>query len=80
MLKVMIAAAVTAAALGAAGCQSVLTNLQACERHYNGVSSASLTGAQFSGTVKIDCYRPGEATAPATGTPAAQSATPPPAS
>lgn len=49
---------IAACALALAGCgttgQQVLTNLQGCERHYDGVVAAGF-GAGFSGTVKIDC-------------------------
>jgi hypothetical protein len=52
--------AVLALALALAGCatadtRAILDNLQGCERHYNGVVSAGLVGAGFSGSVKIDC-------------------------
>lgn len=44
--------------LALSGCSTVgsqvLSNLQGCERHYDGVVSAGL-GAGFSGSVKIDC-------------------------
>lgn len=42
-------------ACSTAGAQQVLTNLQGCERHYNGVVAAGMTGGNFSGSVKIDC-------------------------
>jgi len=51
-------AAVAALALG--GCatndkMAVLSNLQGCERHYNGAVSAGVMNAGFTGTVQIDC-------------------------
>jgi len=50
----------TLACLGLSACttggQKVLDNVAHCTRHYDGaVSAGILGGAQFSGTVKIDC-------------------------
>lgn len=43
-------------ALGLSGCQSILKDLQGCERHYNGtVSGGTLTPAILAGAAKIDC-------------------------
>lgn len=50
----LVALAVIAVALG--GCQSILKDLQGCERHYNGtVSGGTLTPAILAGAAKIDC-------------------------
>lgn len=55
-----------------AGAQQVLTNLQGCERHYNGVVAAGMTGGNFSGSVKIDCpTSKGEMTATPAASPVA---------
>jgi len=65
---------VIAGALVLSGCAStgerVLTNLQGCERHYNGVVSGGILAGSFSGSVKIDCT-------PATAGPETPPATPP---
>lgn len=51
---------VLAACVALAGCSTstagaVLSNLQGCERHYDGVISGAIVGGSFSGSVKIDC-------------------------
>lgn len=70
-------------ALALSGCntvtqQQVLTNLQGCERHYDGTVSGGMTGGQFSGTVKIDCPHTSAAAATAGITPGAVVAADPP--
>jgi hypothetical protein len=53
--------AITLAVLAVTGCSStgqkaLLDDLHGCERHYNGVVAAGVIGgANFSGSVKIDC-------------------------
>jgi hypothetical protein len=58
-MKALARCGVVAACLALSACQStgaqVLENLQGCERHYDGAVSGGLTGAQFSGTIKVDC-------------------------
>jgi hypothetical protein len=65
MQTIPIASALAAACLTVSGCagvgQQVLTNLEGCERHYNGVASAGMTGTGFSGSVKVDCVPPSAA-------------------
>ncbi|MDZ4370209.1 MAG: hypothetical protein U1C74_02150 [Phenylobacterium sp.] len=33
----------------------VLENLESCNRRYDGAISAGITGAQFTGTIKVEC-------------------------
>jgi hypothetical protein len=58
-MKALLTCGTLAACLSMSACQStgaqVLENLQGCERHYDGAVSGGLTGAQFSGTIKVDC-------------------------
>lgn len=42
-------------ALALSGCATVLTDLQGCERHYDGVLAGGVAGGSFSGKAKIDC-------------------------
>jgi uncharacterized protein YceK len=45
-----------ALALGLSGCQSVLKNLETCERHYDGnVSGGTISPAVIAGKAIIDC-------------------------
>ncbi len=60
MRKLVAFAALSIAALPLAGCNTVtqghiLDNLQGCTRHYDGAVNGSLTGAGFTGTIKVDC-------------------------
>lgn len=50
----------TLVSLALSACSSIsgdklLTNLQGCERHYDGVISAGIGNTGFSGSVKVDC-------------------------
>lgn len=55
------ALALVACAVGLSGCTTaqtgaILTDLQGCERHYNGaVGGGGLSAPTFTGTVQIDC-------------------------
>lgn len=60
--------ALSACANGVSG-DKLLTNLQGCERHYDGVISAGIGNTGFSGQIKVDC-------APQTATPQPTSTTP----
>jgi hypothetical protein len=50
---------IAAACLGLTACGTtgtkVLENLQGCERHYAGNISGGALGADFNGTIKVDC-------------------------
>jgi hypothetical protein len=75
-VKVLVRCGFVAACLAMSACQStgaqVLENLQGCERHYDGAVSGGLTGAQFSGTIKVDCLpTPREPSTEAPATPTA---------
>ncbi|QCW21962.1 hypothetical protein JessAGP_032c [Caulobacter phage Jess A] len=55
--------------MAASGCSSIsgdklLTNLQGCERHYNGVISAGIGNNGFSGQIKVDCAPAPQTAAP----------------
>jgi hypothetical protein len=74
MKTLLVAGGACALALALSGCstagqQQVLTNLQGCERHYDGTISAGMTGGQFAGTVKIDCPHAAVTVAPIAATP-----------
>lgn len=48
--------AIAAAALALSGCQTVLKDLQGCERHYDGtVSGGAIQPAVLAGSALIDC-------------------------
>ena len=69
MPRTLLAALSVLACLALAGCGSTGTKFldnvsNDCERHYDGAVSGGLTGAQFTGTVKVDC-QPRGAVAPA---------------
>lgn len=50
------AALILILAVGLSGCSTVLKNLEACERHYNGnVSGGTISPAVIAGTAIIDC-------------------------
>ncbi len=73
MKRQIILAGVALACVSLSACstttsQQLLTNLQSCQRHYDGAISGGLTGGQFSGTIKVDCPAKGDTTAPATTT------------
>ena len=52
----VLALASCAAAVALSGCQSVLKDIQGCERHYNGtVSGGTINPAILAGSAKIDC-------------------------
>ncbi len=61
MKRVFQVSAVLALGLLLAACGTngtgtkVLENLESCNRHYDGAISAGITGAQFTGTIKVDC-------------------------
>lgn len=56
---------VVACALALAGCQSVLKDLQTCERHYDGtVSGGTMTPAILAGKALIDCCPVGQVSTP----------------
>lgn len=59
-MKTFLAIALAVALSGCTtGGQAILKNIEGCERHYNGVFAAGvLGGANFSGSAKIDCYKP----------------------
>ena len=58
----------------------VLENLESCNRRYDGAIAAGITGAQFTGTIKVECLNAdlerakqlGQAGADAPGSPAAR--------
>lgn len=61
----MRAGIVIALALVLGGCQSVLKDLQGCERHYNGtISGGTIQPAVMSGDALIDCCPVGFVAAP----------------
>jgi len=71
MPRNFIAALSIAACLVLAGCGSTGTKFldnvsNDCERHYDGAVTGGITGAQFTGTVKVDCQPSGRAAAPVT--------------
>lgn len=56
MKMMLFAGAACALAVALTGCQSVLKDLQACERHYDGtVAGGGLTPPVMAGKAKIDC-------------------------
>ncbi|MEW5687216.1 MAG: hypothetical protein AB1942_20060 [Pseudomonadota bacterium] len=87
--RVLQAAAVLALGLLVAACGStgtgakVLENLESCNRRYDGAISAGITGAQFTGTIKVECLNAdlerarqlGQAGADAPGSPVAVGST-----
>lgn len=52
------AACIALTACSSTSTQQLLTNLQGCERHYDGAISGGMTGGSFSGTIKVDCKPP----------------------
>ncbi len=57
--------AVVALALSLGGCQTVLKDLQTCERHYNGtVSGGTIQPAVLAGAALIDCCPVGYVSTP----------------
>jgi len=64
--------AVALSACGTTG-QQVLTNVQNCNRDYNGVVTGGITGGSFSGSVAIKCRPLGELSEPGTELPDAAS-------
>ena len=54
-----------ALALPLAACQSLLSDIQKCERHYNGtVSGGTLTPAVLAGSALVDCCPVGYVSTP----------------
>lgn len=52
----ILAAGALAAATALSGCQTILKDLQTCERHYDGnVSGGTISPTVLAGTAKIDC-------------------------
>lgn len=54
-MKLVILACLALAGCNTTTASAVLSNLQGCERHYDGVISGAVVGGSFSGSVKIDC-------------------------
>jgi hypothetical protein len=83
MPRSIIVALSVVACLALAGCGSTGTKFldnvsNDCERHYDGAVTGGITGAQFTGTVKVDCQPSGRAAAPAPAPIAASAAAQPP--
>jgi hypothetical protein len=53
--RIIAATAALALAASLSGCQSVLKDLQGCERHYNGTVSNAAFQTVLAGQAKIDC-------------------------
>ncbi len=55
-MKRLLTLTLLSAALALGGCQTVLKDLQGCERHYDGtVSGGTIQPAVLAGSAKIDC-------------------------